>query len=298
MRTNDELYIEYIEKRNNSDFMAGTPVSIFHYDENMHIKETTIKGETDSNSSPGEKPVTAALYKYGFMNLYLIQKNINKNGHKNLNVSKVLLKMQRQGKVKKYTIIHDEGSEANLDVYILSPDYEQKMKMNTSIYKKDMQDISYILESMVLCQWHNSLLSEDGCTEVLYNCKKCCSSGFVMIPSIIRYTTGKQSIYVCGVPINRNNYLQNLRFFVANLTYIHQYLDENKNRYQNYLIILLGESVNQIEELAKLLLVIKETKDMDLVFTIDMATYLVNPLKNLYSIKRMQGGSEITLMKV
>ena len=279
--------------------MEKIPVSIFHLEKNTHIEETTINGETDGNRAPGERPVITALHKYGFMNKNLIQKNLIIYGHKKINAGKVLLKMQKQGKIRKYTISHDESSLADLDIYTLNDDYRQMGKREQADYKRDMQDIAYILENMALCQWHNGLLSNSfRCKEILYNRIKYCSAGSVVIPSIIKVKMERKSIYLCAVPENRANTAESLRAFIIKLIFINQYLADNRSMYPSYLIVLIGESIKQIEERAKLLSMMKETREMDIIFTIDMATSMDDPLKNIYNIRRAENSSELIRIRI
>lgn len=278
--------------------MQDIPATIFFYDENTYIKETTISGETDNCISPGERPVAAALNKYGFMNKNLIQKNLSINGHKRLNAEKILKKMQKQGKIKKYTIYHGGSALADLDTYTLNEECGQINESDQVYYKINTLDIPYILENMALCQWHYGLLSDTTrCKEIMYNQIKSCSQGFVVIPSIVKTKVGKCDVYLCAVPVKRKKDTNSLRHFVIKLILINQYFIENRSKYRSYMIVLLGESINQIEELAKLLSAMKETKDMDVLFTIDMAT-INDPLKNLYRINRTKNNSEIMLIKI
>ena len=275
------------------------PVSIFHYENDSKIEKTTIKGRADNISSPGEKPLATALYKYGFMNLDVMKKNIANTGHKRLDVAKTLEKMQKQGKVEKYTVWHG-GDRANLDIYTLTSEFEETLgKSRDSIYKKDMKDIPYILENLALCQWHNSLLSSiRASTEIMYNQTKCCTCGFVVVPSVIRIKVGKCGVHLCAVPVNRNNHLKNLKNFVVNLVRLNRYFEENQGKYRSYLIVLLCESVSQIEDLVKLLSVMKETKEMDLLYTIDMATYSGEPLDSIFRVERTLGRADLSLVRL
>ena len=139
--------------------------SRYAYDKNCDIALTTIQGDAINNvPSPFEDMVIGVLQKYGFLTLPLLQRAIDlQNKGKAINAQKAVNKMQKQGKVEKYTISYPTDDPDN-DVYILSEEIRLE-RGSKSIFRFDMSNIPYILEHLSLAQWHISVLEGAGSKE-------------------------------------------------------------------------------------------------------------------------------------
>lgn len=290
--------------------MQDLPVSIYSYDKELTIEKTTKK--KDSFKGPETPPfagaVERALLKYGVLNMDMLGHAFYRYGQrKRVDIKKVMESLQKMGRVDKYTIKHPSRTRADVDIYTLSDDvwqeYMQKRK-EKSLFKRDFTDIPYLMESLAAAQWHisvlyNSIRFKKEFTELMFNRPQITQEGMVQIPSLIRLKYfSKKGMYLCGIPVNRNYDLSSLKKFICRVAKIDHYFTENADKYYSYVLIILCESVSQVEEVSKLFEVMEETKYLRLLYTIDMVTAKINPLMHLYDVERSSGRAELTLVEL
>lgn len=290
------------------DKMYNVPVSIFSYDENLYIKKTSKR--KDKSNEVGKAPcgyaIQRILYKYGYANLEMITKALALKEIYRVDVKKSLEIMQMLETVEKFTIYNSEKTRADIDVYTLSEAVWEEMgekRKEKALYKRNFGDIPYLMECLAATQWHISILynrkkNKKECTELMFNHPQITSEGIVQIPSLIRIKyTKKKGIFICGIPINRNYNLLSLKKFIVRVAKIDRYFIENADKYYSYAIVIICESLSQIEEVSKLFEVMEETKFLQLFYTIDMITSNTNPLSHVYEVKRHSGKASITLVE-
>ncbi len=290
--------------------MQDIPVSIFSYDKELTIEKTTKK--KDSFKEPEKPPfagtVERLLLKYGILNLDMLCHAFYRYGqNKRIDLKKVVECLQKMGRIDKYTIRHPSRTRADVDIYTLRDDiwqeYIQKRK-EKPLFKRNFSDIAYLMESLAVAQWHISVLSNNvrfkkEFTELMFNHPQITQEGMVQIPSLIRLKYfSKKGMYLCGIPVNRNYDLASLKKFICRVAKIDRFFLENADKYYSYIIIILCESVSQIEEVSKLFEVMEETKYLRLLYTIDMVTAKINPLMHLYEVERASGRAELTLVEL
>lgn len=274
--------------------------SVYSYEKSATIEETTNRAAPNNNVPPtGENVIVPIIRKYGFITAPLIQRILNIYHHKTINALKSLIKLQQQGKVQKYTIKFPSDRQ-DIDVYILSPEMRM-MSGQKSVFKYDMTDIPYILEHLVASQWHISVLEGKNAKEVMLF-KQISSNGFIaQLPSMIECKSkiGKK-INLCALPVPKGVYKQDLGRLFTNVITIDSYLSARKDRFRAYVIVLICESQNQIDEVSRLLCEISETKDIYFLYAIELMSSddEFDPLSILYDISRYDGELEQNVIKL
>lgn len=289
--------------------MHNIPVSIFSYDEDLYIEKTTKKRDSfkEPEKPPCDYAIQRILYKYGFANLEMITRTLALRGNRRVDAKMAVECLQKLGKVDKYTIHHPSRTRADIDIYTLSDgvweEFIEKRK-EKPLFKRDFKDIPYLMECLAAAQWHISVLAntkrfKKECTELMFNHPQITDEGIIQIPSLIRVKYArKKGMFVCGIPVNRNYDLASLKKFIVKVAKIDNYFMENADRYYSYVLIIICESVSQIEEVSKLFEVMEETKFLHLLYTIDMVTSKIDPLTHLYEVERHSGKANITLVEL
>ncbi len=282
-----------------SEKVLKAPASRFSYIEGSTIRETTLT-DKPFNDEPavGEEIIIFLLKKYGFMNLHMLQRTLNMGRHRTINAKKSIHKMQQSGVVKKYTISSIEDGPDN-DIYTLSEAgiaaYREKNRTK-SIYRYDMTNIPYILENLTAAQWHISMCLDGKAKDVALNKRINTSAGITVIPSLTRYWTrfGHNS-YVCGIPMTKGKSKKDLAMFVARIVYLCTYFRENMDRYPSVIMVIICESMRQIEDISVLLGSVRETREITLLWSIDNTTTEDNPMSMLYDVIREEGSTTTRL---
>lgn len=274
--------------------------SLYSYEENTKITETTIKDAPKNNiPATGEKVIMATIRKYGFITAPVIQRLINNMEHETINVQKSLRKMQQQGKVEKYTISFPSERQ-DIDVYVLSREY-RNVHGQKSVFRYDMSDIPYILEHLSVSQWHISVMEGKNTKELMLYRQINCHGYIAQLPSLIEVKTRlNKRMALCAIPVPKGTHKQDLGRLLTNIISIDTYLSERKDRYRAYVIILLCESHSQIDEVARLLLNMAETKEIFVLYSIDMMTAddTFDPLSMIYDVSRKDGEIELNVLKM
>lgn len=274
--------------------------SLYSYENDCSIIETTINNEPQDNKpSRGETIVITILKKYGFLTTSLIQRLMNLNGHAKLNALKILRKMQQQKKIQKFTITFNSDRQ-DINVYVLPRKIRMENKVRNQ-YKYDMTDIPYILEHLSVAQWHISVLEGSKAKEI-FIFKKINQNGYIaQIPSLIEIRTRIGTrMYLCALPIPKGIYKQDLGSFFTNIITIDKYLGARKDRFKAYVIVLICESESQIEEVSLMLREMGETKEIYILYSIDVMTSEENldPLKIMYDVDRAEGETKLEVCKL
>ena len=274
--------------------------SLYSYEVGTTIEDTTNQEEPKNNvPATGEKVIMATIRKYGFLTAPLVQRAINLNDHSTINVLKSLKKMQQQGKAEKYTITFPSERQ-DIDVYVLSPKMRQ-ISGQKSVFKYDMSDIPYILEHLSISQWHISVLEGKGAKEVMLY-KQISSQGFIaQLPSLIEFRSrlGKK-MNLCAIPVPKGVHKQDLGRLFTNVITIDRYLSERRERFRSYVIVLICESQNQIDEVSRLLFEMAETKETYILYSIDMMSSddEFDPLSVIYDVSRAEGEIELGIVRL
>lgn len=274
--------------------------SLYSYEVGTTIEDTTNQEEPKNNiPATGEKAIVATIRKYGFLTAPLVQRAINLNDHSTINVLKSLKKMQQQGKAEKYTITFPSERQ-DIDVYVLSPKMRQ-ISGQKSVFKYDMSDIPYILEHLSISQWHISVLEGKGAKEVMLY-KQISSQGFIaQLPSLIEFRSrlGKK-MNLCAIPVPKGVHKQDLGRLFTNVITIDRYLSERRERFRSYVIVLICESQNQIDEVSRLLFEMAETKETYILYSIDMMSSddEFDPLSVIYDVSRAEGEIELGIVRL
>lgn len=274
--------------------------SLYSYEVGTTIEDTTNQEEPKNNiPATGEKVIVATIRKYGFLTAPLVQRAINLNDHSTINVLKSLKKMQQQGKAEKYTITFPSERQ-DIDVYVLSPKMRQ-ISGQKSVFKYDMSDIPYILEHLSISQWHISVLEGKGAKEVMLY-KQISSQGFIaQLPSLIEFRSrlGKK-MNLCAIPVPKGVHKQDLGRLFTNVITIDRYLSERRERFRSYVIVLICESQNQIDEVSRLLFEMAETKETYILYSIDMMSSddEFDPLSVIYDVSRAEGEIELGVVRL
>lgn len=274
--------------------------SLYSYEVGTTIEDTTNQEEPKNNvPATGEKVIVATIRKYGFLTAPLVQRAINLNDHSTINVLKSLKKMQQQGKAEKYTITFPSERQ-DIDVYVLSPKMRQ-ISGQKSVFKYDMSDIPYILEHLSISQWHISVLEGKGAKEVMLY-KQISSQGFIaQLPSLIEFRSrlGKK-MNLCAIPVPKGVHKQDLGRLFTNVITIDRYLSERRERFRSYVIVLICESQNQIDEVSRLLFEMAETKETYILYSIDMMSSddEFDPLSVIYDVSRAEGEIELGIVRL
>ena len=280
--------------------MERTAPSLYSYEVGTTIEETTISDEPQNNiPATGEKVIMPTIRRYGFLTAPILQRLINLYEHKTINALKSLKKMQQQGKVQKFTIKFPSDRQ-DIDVYVLSPQYRQINGMK-SVFKYDMSDIPYILEHLSVSQWHTAVLEGKNAKEVMLY-KQINSHGFIaQLPSLIEFRSriGKK-MNLCAIPVPKGVHKQDLGRLFTNIITIDRYLSERIDRFKSYVIVLLCESQNQIDEVSRLLLEMAETKETYILYSIDMMSSddEFDPLSIIYDASRHEGELELSIVRL
>ena len=274
--------------------------SLYSYDTNMKISETTIKTKPQNNiPAPGEKVVIAVLRKYGFLTSSLLQRAINVKNHRSLKVTSSLRKMQQQGKVLKYTITHDIDIQ-DIDVYVLSKE-ERSNSGFKSIFRYDMTDIPYILEHLSITQWHIAMLEGELTKEVMLYRQIHLKDSISQVPSMVEYKPpfGKK-LYICGISVPKGKHKDDFGAFLTRIISIDEYLKDHNESFRAYVIVIICESESQIEELSKFLSNMAETSELYLMYTIDALTAedVLDPLSVLYDVERHEGETSLNVIRI
>ena len=274
--------------------------SLYSYEVGTTIEDTTNQEEPKNNvPATGEKVIVATIRKYGFLTAPLVQRAINLDDHSTINVLKSLKKMQQQGKAEKYTITFPSERQ-DIDVYVLSPKTRQ-ISGQKSVFKYDMSDIPYILEHLSISQWHISVLEGKGAKEVMLY-KQISSQGFIaQLPSLIEFRSrlGKK-MNLCAIPVPKGVHKQDLGRLFTNVITIDRYLSERRERFRSYVIVLICESQNQIDEVSRLLFEMAETKETYILYSIDMMSSddEFDPLSVIYDVSRAEGEIELGIVRL
>ena len=274
--------------------------SLYSYEVGTTIEDTTNQEEPKNNvPATGEKVIVATIRKYGFLTAPLVQRAINLDDHSTINVLKSLKKMQQQGKAEKYTITFPSERQ-DIDVYVLSPKMRQ-ISGQKSVFKYDMSDIPYILEHLSISQWHISVLEGKGAKEVMLY-KQISSQGFIaQLPSLIEFRSrlGKK-MNLCAIPVPKGVHKQDLGRLFTNVITIDRYLSERRERFRSYVIVLICESQNQIDEVSRLLFEMAETKETYILYSIDMMSSddEFDPLSVIYDVSRAEGEIELGIVRL
>ena len=262
--------------------------SIYSYEVGTTITDTTCTDSPqDNRPATGEKVIIPTIRKYGFLSAPLIQRAININGHKTINVKKSLHKMQQQGKVEKFTISFPSERQ-DIDVYVLTKKVREQIG-SKSIFRYDMTDIPYILEHLSISQWHIAVLEEKNSKEIMLY-KQIKSKGFIaQLPSLIEFKTklGKK-MNICAIPVPKGVHKQDLGRLLTNVITIDGFLAERNAKIKSYLIVIICESQTQIDEVSRLLKEMAETSELYILYSIDMmsADDKFDPLSILYEVTR------------
>ena len=267
--------------------------SRFSYDEGCGIFETTERSEPpDERPATGERVILQLLKKYGYLTMPLIQKNIEMY-HRTINAKKSVRKMQQRNLILKYTIQYTDEDIADIDVYILTPKgAEMAGESGKKPYRFDMTNIPYILENLSAAQWHMAVMSDKKAHEEMYQHTVRVKGNIVTIYSLIKYRTDfGRYLHLCGIPIEKGIHRKDLGRFVAKILLMNEYLASKPDRYRSYIIVISCESQRQIEDVAKVLGTINETKEIYFMYTIDAITSDsgINPLSMLYTVEE-EGG--------
>ena len=260
----------------------------------------TIHEEPQNNIPPtGEKVIIPTIRRYGFLTAPLLQRLINLQEHTTINALKSLRKLQQQGKVLKYTISFPSDRQ-DIDVYVLSPETRQ-INGAKAVFKYDMSDIPYILEHLSVSQWHVGTLEGKGSKEIMLY-RQVNAKGFIaQLPSLIEFKSRLgNKMNICAIPVPKGVHKQDLGRLFTNVITIDRFLSERKDRFKSYVIVLLCESQNQIDEVSKLMLELAETKEIFILYSIDMmsADDTFDPLSLLYDVSRRDGELELGVLKL
>ena len=170
-----------------------------------------------------------------------------------------------------------------------------------SVFKYDMSDIPYILEHLSISQWHISVLEGKGAKEVMLY-KQISSQGFIaQLPSLIEFRSrlGKK-MNLCAIPVPKGVHKQDLGRLFTNVITIDRYLSERRERFRSYVIVLICESQNQIDEVSRLLFEMAETKETYILYSIDMMSSddEFDPLSVIYDVSRAEGEIELGVVRL
>ena len=280
--------------------MERTAPSLYSFEVGAKITDTTIDTEPRNNIPPtGEKTIIPTIRKYGFITAPLLQRAIALFDHKTINVLKSLTKMQQQGKVEKYTIEFPSDRQ-DIDIYILSPSV-RNISGAKAVFKYDMSDIPYILEHLAVSQWHISVLEGKNAKEIMLF-KQIKSGGFIaQLPSLIEFRNRlNKRMSLCAIPIPKGVHKQDLGRLFTNLITIDRFLSERKERFRAYVLVLLCESQSQIDEVSKILTEMAETKEIYILYSIDMmgSDDTFDPLSVMYDVTRRDGEIELGIIRL
>jgi len=274
--------------------------SLYSYSKECTIKETTVKTKPQNNlPATGEKVIIAVLRKYGFLTAPLLQRAANIERHRTLKITSSLRKMQQQGKILKYTITHPEEVQ-DIDVYLLSTELRRKQGFK-SIFRYDMTNIPYILEHLSQTQWHLSLLEGENAKELMIYKQIHLKGNISEIPSLIEYKPGfGKKMTILGMTSPKGKRKADLGAFLTKLVSADEYLRNHKEQYGSYLITIICESENQIEEMAKFLGKIAETSELYYLYSIDPLTAeeILDPLSVLYDVQRIDGETILNVVRL
>ncbi len=274
--------------------------SRYAYDKSCTISKTTLTGEPRNNvPSPFEEIIIGALQKYGFLTLPLIQRAVSMKHDKKISAQKAVNKMQKQGKIEKYTIKYPEGNP-DCDVYVLSGEMRKKYG-SKSVFRYDMSNIPYILEHLSLAQWHISVLEGKETKEAAF-CKQVGAGQFItQMPSLIEFKTsfGKK-MYICGMTAPKGTRKEDLGRFLTSIITIDKYLARNKYRFKSYVLAVICESEAQIEEVSLILQNMAELQEMYIVYCLDIITgdEETDPLSMIYDVDREMGEARLSVLKL
>ena len=274
--------------------------SLYSYEPECTITETTHTEEAQNNSpATGERAIIPIIRRYGFITAPLIQRLLNTQEHKTINALKSLKKMQQQGKVLKYTITFPSERQ-DIDVYVLSP-LERKGSGVKGIFRYDMTDIPYILEHLSITQWHISVLEHKNSKEIMLY-RQISSNGYItQLPSLIEFRTRlNKRMSLCAIPVPKGVHKQDLGRLFTNVITIDRFLSERRDRFRAYVIVLICESENQIDEVSRLLGEMAETKEIYALYSIDMMSSddIFDPLSVLYDVSRNEGEIALNVVRL
>ena len=282
--------------------MNNLTVSNFSYCDKCIIKKTTKQSKKVYDGKIiGETIINAILTKYGFLTLKLVRKCLEYGGHKKISAAKTLKSMQYQGLIDKYTIYYPEDMERNnIDVYILTGEMLEECRRKR-LYDFKMTNIPYILEMLTLAQWHISMLMKCKAKEEMYNVTFETDLGYVLtMPSLVKLRTSISStIHICSMPVTKAMDKKELGKFLIRISQISKYMD-SKRKYSSFVICLICESQQQIEETSKLLYALNQTRNLFVIYSIDAITsdLDINPMSMIYDSRHMEGVTFTQLIKL
>ncbi len=274
------------------DNIRPLPPSHFSFVEGSVIRETTNKKKAmDTDRAAGAEVITKALQKHGFLTRALIARSLMAHKHKTIDLVKSLRKMQQQGEVRKYTI--ETGTGDDLSVFCLSEGMRIEHP-DKGVFRYDMTDIPYILSHLSTAQWEIAVQGSGGVWEHMYEGYTSVNGKALHIPSLIRfnYEPGKY-MFLVALPSCRDRDPMALRSFLTHVNSIHRYLTDSYGKYRSVQIIIICESVRQIEDMCRLFSRISELAGIYFLYTTDAITAdpSTPPLTMLYGADILDDGS-------
>ena len=271
-------------------------LTLYTYNPAMEIRETTLRErmnvpERSGGKAVGQDIIVKLLATYGFLTLNLIKRCLVLRGHKRIDPSRSLEKMQVKGRALKYTIHHEGSDKQDIDIYTLSDSMRAELKKKGYEYihyKQDMTNIPYILEKLSTIQWHVSVLEAPHTREAAYNWRVVLSDKrTVIVPSMTEFKTIRKSkLYLIGIPAPKGKHNEDLMKFLISVYLMDEYLKENPGRYTSRVFVLICEDDKQAEDICRYMVNIRETAGLYFLYTNDEATQEgENPLTLLYELK-------------
>ncbi len=262
--------------------------SHFSYVEGSIIKETTNRDLPQNyEDAAGAPAIIKALQKYGFLTRKLLKRNLAYYGHRTIDVAKSLTKMQQQGIIKKYTIFSDISD--NISIVCLA---EGLRGPSANIYRFDMTDIPYILEHLVIAQWKIALLKTSSVSECLNEYRVLANENLIKIPCLHRFRNKyDRKMYLLAVPTCRTNDPEGLRRFLKTLNDLKTFLDNSATMYRSSQIVIICESMRQIEDVSRMVSRITELSGYYFLYSTDEVTLNDEPLSMLYGAEMQENGN-------
>lgn len=249
---------------------------------------------------PGEDTVKRALYKYGFMTKRLLKRHMDVLGNDRLDSGKTLDHLVARESALRYEICQKDGS--TIDIYTLSDDENkvlQKRSGINAVYKRDMQDIPYLLETLSIEQWHIALLENKG-KEILYNARL--DSGMpvlpTIVPSLVRMKKKGGSVAVAGIPAPRGQDKGTLGMFLKETLELSDFLVKRPTKFPRFVLVVICTSESQAGDIAAVFHHMKETEQAFFLYSYDYITKTEgnNPMRLLYDITQGDAGPKMTVI--
>ena len=205
--------------------------------------------------------------------------------------------MQQRGIVKKYTIFPDTGD--NISIHFLSDKVRQRYP-DLSGYRYDMTDIAYIMEHLAIAQWEIGLLTNKTARECMYEKVVRSNDRTVKIPCLHRFkNTFDRNIHIAAVPVSRSHNPDGLRKFLVHLDDIRAYLEDNSDKYKSSQIVIICESMRQIEDVCRMLSRIIDLSAYYFLYSTDAITSDTDPFSMLYGAEHKENGNvELSLISL